>query len=167
MPRPLPDDLAAALRAARAVEDAAVTMDQWRRAVRPTGRLMLACSEAGWTSDQVGKVFGLSGVAVRNRVKVARAAGADTVGLVVPARPAPPVPLAEREWLTLAEAVEVTGARPDTIRAWRWMGLLPNSRRVNHSRVLMFRGDLERVLAGPRRGRCGVDRLALAAELAA
>jgi hypothetical protein len=61
------------------------------------------------------------------------------------------------KWLDGPAAVAFTGLDRSTIRDWRELGLLPNTRPIAGNRYLYARGDLELVLSAPRKGKLGID----------
>jgi len=92
------------------------------------------------------------------------------VGLDVPGPPAPPaalpeIPLKEREWLRAREATAFVGVCYETLTQWRKAGLLPATTRVDRSKCLYSRADLQRVMSAPRRGKVGVSRPAVLAAI--
>ena len=83
----------------------------------------------------------------------ARAAGAPAA--------LPEIPLREREWLRAREATAFVGVCYETLTRWRKAGLLPVTTRVDRSKCLYSRADLQRVMSAPRRGKVGVPRPAV------
>jgi hypothetical protein len=171
---PLAQDLAELLQRARELEALADTMTRRRRAVAGTAALMLAMIDAGWSAASIGRVAGLEGATVRARVRAARQRYDGEVPAIVvdePLRSSPRLaalrqPLADRQWLSLAEAAEFAGRSVETIRLWRRSGLLPNSRPMTSTWIVYLRADIKRVLASPTNGRRGVDRRALLQSIA-
>ncbi len=140
---------------------------------------MLAIVEAGWTRVEIAAALGINQQTVAKRVAAARARlGDGRPALVVgippdrhPAgwRPHPlavlELPVGEREWLTMAEAMAFAGRSRMTVQTWRDEGLLPNTRHPNGRVYLYLRADLQRVLRGPQAKRRGIDHQALRAQI--
>lgn len=171
--RPVPDGLAAALRAVHGVERAAVGKDQRRRAAQATSVLMLAAVDAGWQVTEIGRVIGMRRHAASRRVVAARDRRHPT-GLAVPSPPprrAPRpsdllrVPVEQRDWLSTQEAADHAHVPIVALRTWRRGGLLPATRALNRTRNLYARADLQRVINAPRYNARGVNHQAVRAIL--
>src|SRR4051794_25239479 len=113
--RTLPSDLRAALVGVGRVERAAVTTAQRGAAARGTGRLLLACVEAGWRLTEVVPATGLKRSTGQNRLLQARREHIRTSGLDI-ALPGYTrskradllaKPVDEREWITASEAAHL------------------------------------------------------------
>jgi hypothetical protein len=163
--RHLPSDLEAVLSAVRHVEGAATTRRQLLEAIHATTGLVHRARAEGWTCVDLAPALGLSVLTLRRRCQVAPADPDDLRGVAVTPPPPktkhkpPALPPAEREWLTMPEALAVAGIK-SKMTLYRWMraGLLPNTR-TDRTRFLYSRSDLERVRNAPRNGR-GVIRRA-------
>jgi hypothetical protein len=165
----VPCELVRALHLARELESAADSLNQRRRAIAATSRLMLACVAAGWRVHELAQVMGMQHATASARIAAARRRQHPLEGLRVPAPPsraAGPLailgtPTFQREWLTLREASKHAAVSVHTVRLWRRAGLLPNCRWLTPTLPVYLRADLDRVRAAPRRGKVGVDRAAL------
>ncbi len=172
--RELPAELAAALQLVRAVELAAGNTAQYNRAVQATAVLLLAASDAGWSTLELASGVGIDRKAVQARFGRARRVSAATpAGLNVPAPPPrQPVPLRKqsvesRDWLYTGEARRLAGGiNRETLAQWRRGGRLPATRRPSRNVYLYLRCDLERVMAAPSYKNHGVDRATVRAWIA-
>jgi hypothetical protein len=160
--RTLPGDLTASLHRARAVEHAAVTRPQRLAAVHATTMLILAARQEGWTISELAPPLDLSQVTVRRRIDRARHRPA-AHGLTIPPAPppsdhvAPPLPVEEREWLTVHEASALAGVAPRSLSQWWRAGLMPATHRAGKHRLRYSRTDLERIMTARRDGAFGVS----------
>ncbi len=171
--RELPSDLVAVLRRARDVELAATTKAQRSSAIAATGRLLLACVDAGWRIYELVPALGLDRRTLSVRIGASRSRGETAAGLEV----APPprrlrradivcVPVEEREWLTVYEAADLAGVSAGTVARWRRVGVLPNTMWVTTVQPLYLRADLLRVAGRPRWRNGALDLRSVQAEVA-
>lgn len=68
-------------------------------------------------------------------------------------------------WLSGGEVMALAQISKPTLRGWREDGLLPLTRDASGRHLFYASTDVDRVLAAPRMGRLGVDRLALRRQL--
>lgn len=156
--RELPDDLAALLERARAVETAAATSSQRQNAATATTRLLLACLDAGWRLFELQAAAGLKRSTAQRRVTNARTRGLEPAAVVVPLPPARRrkrsdvwrTPVEQREWLSVQEAADFAGVNVSTIARWRRAGVLPNTTWTSSVQALYLRADIIRVAVQPR-----------------
>jgi hypothetical protein len=78
------------------------------------------------------------------------------------------LPVGERQWLSMFEAMIYAKISFHTLRAWRRAGLLPRTRWPRPRFALFHKADLDRVLAAPgyngRGHRCTAAHAAIAAD---
>lgn len=163
MTRHLPSDLEAVLSTVRRVEHAAATRRQLLDAIHGTTGLVHRARAEGWTCVDLAPALGLSVLTLRRRCHVAPADPDDLHGVMVtppppkPTHKAPALPSDDREWLTMPEALTVTGIK-SKMTLYRWLrDGMPQNTQTDRTRFLYSRSDLERILALPRNGR-GVIR---------
>lgn len=164
MARPIPDELLAALRAARRVETTVDLPRQRARGYAATNRLLAAVHAAGWAYAEIAPVMGISAAAVRQRaVRTGPAAG---IEIPSPPEPEPAKHAVDRTvWLTSAEASAVASVSVATLALWRQAGLLPRTQPRSKTFFWYHVGDLQRIVAAPRYRRGGVDRSAVLAMI--
>jgi hypothetical protein len=159
MARHLPSDLEAVLSAVRHIEGAATMRRQLLEAIHATTGLIHRARAEGWTCVDLAPALGLSVLTLRRRCQVAPADPDDLRGVAVtppppkPKHKAPVLPPADREWLTMPEALAVAGIKSKmTLYRWLRIGMLPNTQ-TERTRFLYSRADLEAVAQAPRSGR--------------
>lgn len=163
VPPPLRDRLVTA----RRVEEAAVNTEQRLRAVRATGRLMLAAVEAGWRPVELAAALGMNRATVAVRVRRARArypGGISGIAVCPPPVPDSLRPVAEREWLRARDVRQMLGISDATLEQWVRAGLMPATR-TGSALARYARADVERASAAPKSVRGGIDRGALRAVI--
>jgi hypothetical protein len=160
--RVVPAELVERLRAAVEVEQVANSREQQLRAVAATGRLLHAARLVGWRPFELADAAGLNKWTVAWRCRAAAAEG-HAAGIVVPPPSVPVpqdvsvgVPLAEREWLNVAEVCRLLGVAYQTLAQWRTEGLTPGAE-LRGNRWWFPQADVRRIRDAPRR-QGGVDR---------